>query len=198
MPTANMVRIDSHALATLRYIRKSMDAATSVAVPGSSGIAMGCVGLAATAFCLIPRMQGHWISIWLLAAVVAAGVGGALLARPSSLRGSTPLDVHFRKFALCLFPSLFAGAVLTAVLWYSGQQRALPGTWLLLYGCGLMTVSIVTVSMIAAMGGLFIALGVLAFLVPPPYQVVLLGLGFGGLHIFFGILIGRTTHESEA
>jgi hypothetical protein len=198
MPTANMVQIDSHALATLRYIRKSMDAATSVAVPGSSGIAMGCVGLAATALSFIPRTQQHWILIWLLAAVVAAGLGGALLIRPSSLRGSTPLDVHFRKFALCLFPSLFAGLVLTAVLWYYGQQRALPGMWLLLYGCGLMTVSIVTVARVAVMGGLFMALGLLAFFVPMSYQLFLLGLGFGGLHIVFGILIGRTTHESEA
>lgn len=198
MPTANTVQIDSHALATLRYIRKSMDAATSVAVPGSSGIAMGCVGLAATALSFIPRLQAHWVSIWLLAAVVAAGLGGVLLARPASLRGLAPWGVHFRKFSLCLFPSLFAGAVLTAVLWYSGQQRALPGTWLLLYGCGLMTVSIVTASTIAAMGGLFVALGLLAFLLPASCQVFLLGLGFGGLHIFFGILMGRATHESKA
>lgn len=198
MPTANMVQIDSRALATLRYIRKSMDAASSLAVPGSSGIAMGCIGLAATALSLVPRMQEHWVSIWLLAAVVAAGLGGALLARPSPLRGLTPMGLHFRKFALCMFPSLFAGAVLTAVLWYSGPQQALPGMWLLLYGCGLMAVSIVAAAMIAAMGGLFIALGVLAFLVPSPYQVFLLGLGFGGLHILFGTLIGRTPHESEA
>lgn len=106
--------------------------------------------------------------------------------------------MHFRKFALCLFPSLFAGAVLTAVLWYSGQQRVLPGMWLLLYGCGLMTVSMVTLASVAVMGGLFMALGLLAFLVPATYQLLLLGLGFGGLHILFGILIGRTTHESEA
>jgi hypothetical protein len=198
MPTANMVHIDSHAIATLRYIRNSMDAATSVAVPGPSGIAMGCVGLAATALSYIPRLHEHWASIWLLAAVVAASLGGTLLARPSSLRSLSPLGVHFRKFSLCLFPSLFAGAVLTVVLWYSGQQRALPGMWLLLYGCGLITVSIVTASMIAAMGGLFVALGLLAFLVPAGYQVFLLGLGFGGLHILFGILIGRTTHERQA
>ena len=198
MPTANMVPIDSHALATLRYIRKSMDAATSVAVPGSSGIAMGCVGLAATAVSHIPRLQEHWIAIWLLAAVIAAGLGGVLLARPSSLRGLAPLSRHFRKFALCMLPSLFAGAVLTGVLWYSGLRHALPGMWLLLYGCGLMAVSIVTASMIATMGGLFVALGLLAFLVPETYQIFLLGLGFGGLHIIFGILIGRTTHERQA
>lgn len=197
MPAPNMVHIDSHAIATLRYIRKSMDAATSVAVPGSSGIAMGCVGVAATALSYIPRLHEHWVSIWLLAAVVAAGLGGTLLARPSSLRSLAPLGVQFRKFGLCLFPSLFAGAVLTVVLWYSGQHRALAGMWLLLYGCGLVTVSIVTTSMIAAMGGLFIALGVVAFFVPASYQIFLLGLGFGGLHILFGILVGRTTHERQ-
>lgn len=194
MPSANMVHIDSHAIATLRYIRNSMDAATSIAVPGSSGIAMGCVGLTATALSYAPRLHEHWVAIWLLAAVVAAGLGGTLLARPSSRRRLNLLGAHLRRFALCLFPSLFAGAVLTAVLWSSGQLHAVPGTWLLLYGCALMAVSVATTSMVAVMGGLFVALGLLAFLLPATFQVSLLGIGFGGLHILFGILIGR--HDS--
>ena len=49
---ANTVPIDSHASATLRYIRNSMEAATAFAVPGSAGVAMGMVGLLATAFSL--------------------------------------------------------------------------------------------------------------------------------------------------
>ena len=54
MQSANAVRIDSHAVATLRYIWESMDAAASVAVPGSAGIAMGAVGLLATRFAAPP------------------------------------------------------------------------------------------------------------------------------------------------
>jgi len=45
--SANTVRIDSQAAATLRYIRASMEAASSIAVPGSAGSAMGLVGLLA-------------------------------------------------------------------------------------------------------------------------------------------------------
>jgi hypothetical protein len=41
------------------------------------------------------------------------------------------------------------------------------------------------------MGARFVALGVIALVAPAPLHIPLLGLGFGGLHILFGILIGR-------
>ena len=87
MQSANAVRIDSHAAATLRYIRASMDAAASVAVPGSAGIAMGSVGLLAMVTASAPGLHEYWLGVWLAAAVVGGGVGFALMTRPASLRG---------------------------------------------------------------------------------------------------------------
>jgi hypothetical protein len=43
------------------------------------------------------------------------------------------------------------------------------------------------------MGGLFVALGSLTFALPPVTHTAMLGLGFGILHIIFGILIGQLT-----
>jgi len=191
---AHPVRIDSQVAATLRYIRGTMEAASSIAVPGSAGCAMGVVGVLAAVLSSTAGLRAHWLGIWLLAAAVAAGLGVALMARPASLRGLTLSATPIRKFALCLIPSMFAGAVMTAVHWTSGNLHAIPGTWLLLYGCGLIAASVPTTGAIAVMGGLFIALGLLALVLPDGLHTLVLGLGFGGLHLLFGFLIGRSGH----
>ena len=124
--SANTVHIDSHAVATLRYIRDSMEGAASFVVPGSAGIALGVIGLLAAALSSTPTLHEHWLEIWLLAALAAAGVGSALLVRESSLRGLQLIGTPIRKFALCLVPSLAAGLIMTAVHWAYGNLHAIP------------------------------------------------------------------------
>jgi hypothetical protein len=197
MQSANAVRIDSHAAATLRYIRASMDAAASVAVPGSAGLAMGSVGLLAMLASSTSSLHEYWLVVWLVAAALGGGVGSVLMMRPASLRGLSLYGTPLRKFALGLFPALLGGAVMTAVDWNSGNLHAIPGTWLLLYGCALISASVAATRMIAVMGAAFVAVGLLALLAPDRLQILLLGAGFGGLHVLFGFLIGRKGHERE-
>lgn len=194
MPSAKTVDLDVHAMATLRYIRQSMDAAGSVAVPGSAGIAMGMVGLAAAALSLTPQFAPNWFAIWLAAAPIGVLAGALLLTRPSSVASFIATGTPGRKLVLGLAPCLFAGLVMTFVLGSIEQIQAVPGTWLMLYGCALISASASTKAVVGWMGGCFTALGVVAFLEPPMLHVPLLGLGFGGLHIVFGILIGREAH----
>jgi hypothetical protein len=191
MQSGNTVQLDSHAAASLRYIRASMEAAASLAVPGSAGIASGVIGSIATVLSAIPALHEHWLPIWLVAAVVAAVVGSMLLAQQSSLRGMTLGGAPFRKFAIGLLPSLFAGAVMTAVHWWQGNLPAIPGTWLLLYGCGLISASVATGRSLGILGAAFFIVGAIALTMPPELQIFMLGLGFGGLHITFGIVMGR-------
>ncbi len=197
MQSANAVRIDSHAVATLRYIRASMDAAASVAVPGSAGIAMGSIGLLAMVISSTSGMREYWLVTWLVSAALGGGVGFALMTRPASMRGLLLYGTPLRKFAMCLFPALFGGAVMTVLHWSSGNLHAIPGTWLLLYGCALISASVAATRIIAIMGGAFVALGLLALLLPDRAQIPMLGAGFGGLHFLFGILIGRNRHERQ-
>jgi hypothetical protein len=194
----NTVHIDSHAAATLRYIRASMEAAASLAVPGSAGHAMGAVGIVASVLASSASLAPHWLAIWLTAAAIAASVGTVLVFRPASLRALAATSSPARKFALCLFPAPFGGAVMTAVLWANGLLAAIPGTWLLFYGCGLIAASVATNAKIAVMGTLFVALGLIAFAAPPPTHSLLLGLGFGGLHVLFGFVLGRSSHGTES
>jgi len=194
MPSARTVSLDTHAIATLRYIRESMEAAGCVAVPGSAGIAMGIVGLVATALSLTPDLAASWFAIWLVAAPIATLAGALLMTRSSSVVSFIATGTPGRKLLLGLAPCIFAGAVMTAVLWKANYIVAAPGTWLLLYGCALISASASIKTIVAWMGACFIALGVIALVTPALLHVPLLGVGFGGLHLLFGILIGRGAH----
>jgi hypothetical protein len=191
-------RLDSHAVATLRYIRSSMEGAVLLAVPGSAGIVLGSIALIAAALCLAPGLHRYWLVIWLGAALVGAIIGSILIVRESSLRDLRLAGTPLLKFALCLSPSLGAGLVLTAVHWFAGNLHAIPGTWLLLYGCALVAASAATTRIIATLGIFFILFGLLALLLADDLQILMLGAGFGGLHIVFGFLIRRMSHGREA
>ena len=145
-----------------------------------------------------PQWAPHLAAIWMLAGATAFLVGGALMAREAAQSGHARYLGPVRKFLLCLCPTLFAGAVLTAVLWHAGMVSLLPGTWLLLYGCAVLSASTVTIPstmrLIGIMGALFVVLGSLAFALPAQTHTSILGIGFGALHIVFGILVGRVSH----
>jgi hypothetical protein len=191
----NTVALDSHALGTLNYIRSSIEAAGAFAVPGIAGIAMGAVGVAATLIASLPGLGAYWLEIWLAAAIAASAIGVVLVARQPA-RGFILYPGPARKFVLSLCPALLAGAVLTGVFWQQGLTSLIPGMWLLLYGCAVLSASMMTsaamVRLIALMGALFVVYGLVAFELPIRWHNYTLGLGFGALHLLFGILIGRT------
>src|ERR1700722_5130353 len=190
--------IESRALGTLAYIRASIESSSSMDVPGMAGIVMGIIGLLAAVLVSLPRWGAHWLGIWLAAAAVAFLLGGALLARQIVERGHTRYLGPARKFLLCLCPALLAGAVLTLVFVTAGMTNVIPGMWLLLYGCAVLSASTVTMvgiaRLVCIMGALFVALGSVTFALPAGTHTAMLGLGFGVVHILFGILIGRSTH----
>jgi hypothetical protein len=189
------ISIETRALGTLAYIRRSIESSGSMAVPGTAGVVMGCIGMLAAIAASTSRWAPHWAAIWMLGGATAFVGGGALMAREAAQSGHARYLGPVRKFLLCLCPALFAGAVLTGVLWRAGLMSLLPGTWLLLYGCAVLSASTVTIAstmrLIGIMGALFVALGCLAFVSPATMHTALLGVGFGVLHIVFGLLVGR-------
>jgi hypothetical protein len=197
VPHANPVMIDSHAAATLRYIRASMEAAGTFAVPGSAGITVGCIGLLTAAAAAAPALRHEWLAVWLAAAVPAATAGGILLVRRATLNGCAPFGAPLRRFLLCLLPGLLVGGVMTALHWQAGNLHAIPGTWLLCYGCALISTSAWTGRPIAFLGGAFAALGLVALLLPDSLHNLALGAGFGGLHLVFGVLTARSGNGLE-
>jgi hypothetical protein len=192
------IPIESRALGTLAYIRTSIETSGSMAVPGMAGIVMGGIGILATIAATLPRGAPHWLLIWLVAAAVAFAVGGAMMARETAQSGHARYLGPVRKFLLCLCPALLAGAILTFVLWHAAMTNLIPGVWLLLYGCAVLSASTVTIArtmrLISIMGALFMLLSVLAFAAPATAHTLILGMGFGLLHTVFGLLIGQVSH----
>jgi len=189
------ISLETRALGTLDYIRTSIDASCSLVVPGTAGVLTGSIGLAAGA--LAAAAPSHWLAIWLIACAAAFVVGAIVMTRQARQSGHARYLGPLRKFLLCLCPALLAGAVLTLVLWHAGVEHLLPGTWLLLYGCAVLSASTVTVAstrgLIVVMGVLFVALGCIAYALPAAGQVAILGLGFGLLHLLVGLKIARIT-----
>jgi hypothetical protein len=198
LPSDVPVSIETRALGTLAYIRTSIESSGSMAVPGMAGVVMGSIGVIAAILASTAWGGPHWLAIWVAAGGTAFLVGGALMAREAAQSGHARYLGPVRKFLLCLCPALLAGAVLTFVLWHAGIEELLPGTWLLLYGCAVLSASTVTIAstmrLICIMGALFVALGSIAFALPPGGHTAILGLGFGALHIIFGLLVGRLSH----
>jgi hypothetical protein len=198
MTADNTVTLDRHALGALRYVRASMEAAGVLTVPGIAGAAMGLIGCIAAAFASLPPLASHWLSIWLLAAIVAFCVGGALMLRRAGGARSTLIRAPVRKFLLCLCPALFAGAVLTYALYQAGITSLIPASWLLLYGCAVLAASTVTsattMRLVAGMGATFVLAGIASLGISVRWHNVVLGLTFGGLHVLFGLLIARRGH----
>ncbi len=196
------VAMESHALGTLNYIRASIEAAGAFAVPGTAGIAMGVVGLAAAGLASVPTFASHWLVIWLVASVLGAGLGVVLIARHRSGAGLPLYRGPARRFVLCLGPALLSGVVLTAVLYHAGEARLIPGTWLLLYGSAVLSATLLTapvmMRLIGTMGALFALLGAVAYTLPPGWHNLVLGSGFGVLHLVFGLLIGRLDVKAGA
>lgn len=190
----NTVAMDAHAHATLRYIRSSMDAAALVVTPGSAGIVIGLVGVTAAALAAGP-WRAHWLAVWITAAPLAGLLGATVMARQQRLQRRTLFGASVRRFVLCLVPALLVGVVLTAADLNDGNLHVVAATWLLLYGCALMAASAQTIPLVAWLGGLFVLLGIVALLLPTNTHNLLLGIGFGGLHLLFGAyLLGRGSH----
>jgi hypothetical protein len=181
---------EAHAPLMLRDLRSALETAGTVAVPGAAGFTVGAIGLGATALASTDALRPYWLEVWLIAAAAGA-VAGALMLGERRSRGQLLAAAAVKLFAR-LLPSLFVGAVLTVVLWRAGVVHAIPGVWLLLYGCALIHASAVATRGLAILGALFAALALAAFGLPESQQLAILGLGFGELHILHAVVTLRT------
>ncbi|MDH3746133.1 MAG: hypothetical protein OES47_13625 [Acidobacteriota bacterium] len=184
--------LHSKAMDNLRYIRETMESSASfTSVPGWGGIGMGAVAVVAAMLAAQPSFAEHWIEVWLVAAATATAIGGVAMLRKARGLGERLSRGVGRRFLFGLAPSLIAAAAITATLVRFETPQPIPGIWLLLYGVGVVTCGAFSVRPVPVMGGLFILLGLLALISPPSWSNSLLGVGFGGLHLFFGALIAR-------
>jgi hypothetical protein len=180
------------AMENLRFIRETMERSTSfTAVPGWGGVAVGFTAMAAAVLASEQTNPERWLSLWLLEGALAFAVGAWAAIRKARAAELSVLTGAGRKFALSLLPPLAAGGLLTAALDRAGLIHILPGVWLLSYGAGVLTAGAFSVRIVPVMGLCFMVAGAAALFSPASWGNWLLGAGFGGLHILFGMIIAR-------
>jgi hypothetical protein len=184
--------LHDRAMDNLRFIRQTMERATAfTAVPGWGGVGMGLLALAAAAVAESRLTPDEWLVTWLAASVLGLALGGWAMAAKARRGGTAVFSYSGRRFVLSYLPPLVVGALLTVALVRAGQTAALPGTWLLLYGTGVVTGGAFSVRIVPLMGLCFMALGAIALFAPASWGNALMAAGFGGLHMVFGLIIAR-------
>jgi hypothetical protein len=186
------VSLHNHAMDNLQFIRETMERAGSfTAVPGWGGFAMGVSALGASVIAARQSSIGAWLLTWLLEGVFAIALGALAMKRKADSAQVPLLSGPARKFVLGFAPPLLVGALLTLVLFRAGLTSAIPGTWLLLYGAGVVGGGAFSVRVVPVMGLCFMLIGAVALFCPLSWGTAFLGAGFGGLHLIFGMIIAR-------
>ncbi len=168
-----------------------MERSTSfTAVPGWGQVSVGLTALAAAWLASRQALDQNWITIWFAEAGLATLVAVIAIQRKATRYGLPWTSGPARKVALSFAPPVAAAAILTAPLVRVHLAPMLPGTWLLLYGVGVIAGGAFSVSTLPVMGAAFMALGAAALFLPSLGNWFMAA-GFGGLHILFGIWIAR-------
>jgi len=187
------------ALDNLQFIRSAMERAGSfTSVPGWGMVVLGGTALAASWYAgSVPvapvdgASQSRWLWIWMFEALLAAGIGVAALLYKALRTGDAIVHGPGQRFGLSVLPPFIVGALLTYVLWHAQQLALLPAVWMLCYGAGVVTGGAFSMRVVPVMGICFMILGTVALFAPAGWDAWLLAIGFGGLHMGFGLIIAR-------
>lgn len=187
--------LHDRAMDNLRFIRDTMERAGSfTSVSGRGTVAVGAIGLAASALSFVVPLQADpasWLVVWLVAALVSLVISVESMRRKARRIGQSLLAGPARTFGLAFAPGIVAGAILTGALVSRADMPLLPATWLTIYGASVTAGGSFSVPPVPAMGATFMILGAFCYAAPAAYTPYFLGAGFGVAHILFGLRIAR-------
>ena len=194
---------------TLQEIRSIMNRSSRfLSLSGWSGIWAGCVALIGA---FIARL---WISAYYVAydtrnsysitafvslrnrlfilgiiVLVLAILGGYLFTfRKSKQEGESIWNPVTKKLLIKLFIPILAGGAFVIAFLFNSEWMYITAACLVFYGLALINAAKYTVSDIHYLGVCEVALGCISLFVPN-YGLYFWALGFGVLHIFYGIIM---------
>src|SRR6202167_3377084 len=186
------VAIADHARDNLRFIRETMERASSfTAVPGWGGVAIGITALGAAAIASRQTSPSDWLLTWVAEAAVAIAIAVWTTLSKARAAGTSLFSGPGRRFVYSFAPPLFVGVLLTMQFFRIGSIQEVPAVWLLLYGTAVVTGGAFSIRVVPLMGLCFMVLGTVALFCPSNWGNAFLAGGFGGLHVIFGGVIAR-------
>ena len=208
-----MTQHSESSLETLREIRSLMERSSRfISLSGLSGVAAGCFALlgAAAMYLYLDSapfsnrapyyeavlQNGRWglsyLTFFLLDAglvlIAALGSGIYFTTRKARRRGQPVWDALTRRLLINLLIPLFTGGVFILALFHHGFLGLIAPATLIFYGLALVNASKYTLNDIRRLGITEIALGLTAAF-RPGFGLEIWTLGFGVLHIVYGILM---------
>lgn len=191
-PRPEPSELHDRAVDNLRFIRETMEAATSfTAVSGWGQVIVGVTALITAGIATTLAQPDAWLVLWLGEALLAIAIIIAATVRKTRLAGMPLFSAPARKFVFSFSPPLIAGAMLTLVLYQADATGLIQGMWLLLFGTGVVTGGAFSVKIVPIIGMCFMVLGSLALLCPVAWNTWFMAAGFGILNIICGVLIAR-------
>ena len=191
----------NEALSSLETIRNILERSTNYTHIAPSGLIMAGAAAAAASLAgallgLGPERPLPFLLVWGATLVVALLVGLAASARRARRRGESFWSRKLQFVAAGFLPGGLAGLILTAALYESGKIDLCPGTWMVLYGLAILSVSVVLDWEFRATAWAFLVAGSASLFVLRHAPHLCLGIAFGGLHIALGAF--RVVMEGES
>jgi hypothetical protein len=188
---------------TLSTIRTLMERGTQYTnISSTSAMAAGLVTLVG---CAVRRAgflpfsdRWNFFITWGGVFVVSLAAMAFFTAAQAKRNGEPVWTRQARQVTLSILPALFAAVVVSQALFDRDLRSLLPGTWMLMYGCGALAMSFFTPLSIRILGLAFMAAGAVALLVFPTYEVAAMGLGFGGIHLAWGLAVALQRQRQVA
>ncbi|HEY0604515.1 MAG TPA: hypothetical protein VGD58_16465 [Herpetosiphonaceae bacterium] len=191
-PLPESSELHDRAVDNLRFIRETMEAATSfTAVSGWGQVIVGITALITAGIATTLAQPDAWLVLWLGEALLAIGIIIAATVRKTRAASMPLFSAPARKFVFSFSPPLIAGAILTLILYQAGATGLIQGMWLLLFGTGIVTGGAFSVKIVPIIGMCFMVLGSIALLCPASWNTWFMAAGFGVLNIICGVLIAR-------
>jgi hypothetical protein len=184
--------LHGRAMDNLAFIRETMERVSSfTAIPGYGGALMGGTAIGAAVIAHNQASIRGWLITWLVEACLAFVIGMFGMWQKSKNSGDSLSSAPARKFAYGFAPPIIAGIILTSLLYFRGIFALMPTVWLTLYGTAVVTGGAYSVRIVPIVGWIFVGLGLVSAFLPTSYGNFMMGIGFGVLHIVFGLIVAR-------
>jgi hypothetical protein len=186
----------------LREIRDMMERSSRfISLSGWSGISAGLIALAGSYYAysyILPSRSLYdkiannepvdLLITAIIVLVLAVSAGLFFTQRRARLHNEKIWTANTRRLLINLAIPLVTGGIVCLILFFNGNLVLVAPLTLIFYGLSLVNASKYTLSEVRSLGLLEIVLGV-ASLMAPAYGLLLWALGFGVLHILYGILM---------
>lgn len=195
----------------IKHIRQMMEESSKfLSLSGLSGVAVGCFALLGAAIAhfwildngavkydeylkVLPGNYGRGIRLSMFLTAILTLTGALLSAWYISFRKSRNLQIGFwtpsaKKMVTSLFVVLATGGIFSMILVFHGYFKMIAAVMLIFYGLALLNASKYSKQDIKLLAFTQIILGLIAALFIN-YGLLIWTLGFGFVHIVYGILM---------